>query len=121
MARFVLVLLAIIMLSGCGLLGIGVNTNIPYRGTVITVENNTSVNLEVVVNGKLVVYLKPGEYYPVKLHNMDTQAATFSFIAIGRDNCGNSVGVASRSYNISGYQQYSDSWVINAYELRRRE
>lgn len=111
---------AMVLLSGCGLLGIsiGVNTNIPIHSNIVTVVNSTSVDLEIVVNGKPITCLSPGGYYPVNLRNLDTRPATVSFMAIGRDKNGNFVGVASTSRSVSGYYQNSDSWPIHDHDLR---
>ncbi len=112
--------LAIVLLSGCGLLGIsiGVNTNIPYHSNIITVFNGTYVDLELVVNGKPVACLRPASYHSVSIRNMDTRSATVSFLVIGRDKSGNPVGSATISRNVSGYYQNSETWEVHNHDLR---
>jgi hypothetical protein len=116
---FLLFAVVAMAMAGCGA---RIYTNIPLRGTTITIFNETGYRLRVVNDGRLLATIGTSatdNYYPVvkKNYHQSSAQSSITVTAIGENN--QPIGSASMSISVNGRRRIAKDWVITKKILHR--
>ena len=132
MRNFTTFLIFAVLTTMTGCANIRLSSTIPYHGTHITVLNNTTYDLSVIVDGgiafrtvkkngkkeKEVFLISPGETLRVDKRNFSNRSAQMSIAVTAYE--GNLYhGAAQRNYSVNGYSGQSRTWIVNNRDIRR--
>ncbi len=125
-----LTFIVFIVITGCA--NIRLSSTIPYHGTHITVLNNTTYDLSVIVDGgiafqtvkkngkkeKEIYLISPGKTLRVDKNNFSGRSGQMS-IAVTAYKGNRYCGAAQRNYSVNGYSGQSRTWIVNNRDIRR--
>ena len=128
---FLIIAIFTAMMNGCAG-NIRLTSTIPWRGTHVTILNNTDYNLSVIVDGgkaiktvkkdgkkeKEIFLISPGETLRVSKRNFSGYSGQMS-IAVTAYKGNRYYGAAQRNYSVTGYYGQSQTWIVSGYDIQK--